>query len=727
MGLDVDNDGLSSTRGRDFQFDELREALESGRLTGHSLRRNEAETLITLLDLLDWKIDAHQLAASLPHFPGEFGVEEFRSTLANLGYTSRIEKLPGSRLCQCPPTAMVIDKHSQIWLIDLQKGCPDLVTFRRSGDRPISQKIRQLKVYRTVQFDELSSEIVELKKQSEKTSWMGDVLGRLAPHMRLLFILALLSGGTSIVIAFGITMLFDIVLPTRNLSTLSGILIGAALLFIFDFFIRSIRANCIGHITGRLEYLLGRGLFSKLLGLPSRMISQASLSDQLSKLRQFESVRDLFSGTVASIIFDLPFVALLLSIIAFIEPRLSLAILLCATLLIVSVIAATPNIRRETRKLSVLRNTNSTLVLEILSQRNLIGRRGLISAWANRYCIATKRLAQQRRKLGRTLRVLESISYASLPLATGCVVAVGASLVIDGGLTGGELLGVTILSWRLFAPIQQSLKVLAKAQDIQVLIRQIDMMMRIDDEVRSRDRPLDTSSAGSISTDGVVVRHSNSIAPTLMNICLEIPQGAFVTVGGEAGSGKSTLLRTLAGQIEPQAGSVRMNNVNISQLPHAYRSRTVVLVPQTPLFVYGTIAQNLRFADPMASLQKLEAVLNEVGVGSWLRSLPNGLETRIDPSSQNSMLPSSIRNCIGVAQALLLRPSVLLLDETVGGLDGSVEDDLLSALEARKKNMTVILATHRPSIINRSDACIEMSDRSATMRNFLKDEKVAFG
>lgn len=699
---------------RMFELDNLAESLVSGRLCGQAIDPTTVDLMLVLLERLEWIPKTRQFAGALPHFPNSFAIAEFRTTLSNLGYPSTETLLPGNQLAACPPETLVCDGRGDLWLIRRNGRRVQLV--QPSDNQERTRRVRSSKLYRTFLFEDPKSESAEFGRAQAHSSWMGDFFFRFAPELRLLILLTLMSGVTAISIAFGITKIFDTVIPTRNLDTLRGIIIGIFLIFCADFALRRIRAAIVGRISGRMEYVLGSALLGKLMRLPAPMFSGVSLSDQLARLRQFETIRDLFGGPVVLLLLEIPVALLLLTAVALMAWQIALLLLAFFAVFISLGIFIAPAIRRATKLQGLSQSQLNRTILEVLAQRQQIGREGLADYWVNTVETKSRDVARRRRSLGSLTRWLEGLAHASLPMAAATVIGLGSILVMHQAITSGQLVASTILTWRLFAPVQQTLMLLPKLQDVFTLFTQIDTLMRLPDEESGALGTFGGSCLGHLETSGVVLRHPKSITPTLIGVQLDIPHGSLVALTGRSGSGKTTLLRVMAGQLAPQAGVVMINELNLTQLSRDFRARNIAYVSQEPLYFFGSVAQNLRFVDPAADDAKLLQILEEVGLGAWVATLPDGLNTRIDPVVDVGFLTSSIRTCIAVAQALLTNPVVLLLDEPAGGMDQELEAYLLEALERRHGSMTCVLVTHRPSLMQRTDSVIFLNAGTAVMR-----------
>ena len=703
-----------------FDLESLSDGLTSGRLCGVAVEDSTAQLILILLERLGWNPDAHSLVSAFPHFPDRVGLAEVRATLANLGYTSTITKIPGHQLKNCASATLVCDERGVLWLVGDDGEGPVLFLANEIGR---SKRPSAMVVYRTVQF-EPPSNVALRSAANPNRSWTRELFHRFGNEKNVMVFSTLASGVAAVTVAFGISKIFDTVIPTESYATLVGLLVGLAIIALADFVLRSVRAATVGRLAGRVEYLLSTGLFSKIMRLPSSMVTSASSSDQFARLKQFETLRDVVGGPVVLLFLELFFGFVLLLAVALIAWQLAALLFVLAVAFLASAFLLAPGMRRASQQLSIAQSGVNELQFELLNRRQQIRRDGLFLVSKNMLNGKLREVVKARRRLKALLRLPNFLSHASLPLAASSVIGCGALLVMAGNITTGQLIAATILTWRLFAPIQQSLSILPKISDIMRLNDQIDMLMRLPEEKGSTSRMLSMRAKGDLVANNVVVRFPNSFKPALVASKIEIPHGSFVSVTGHSGSGKSTLMRLLAGTIEPQAGMVLLDGLNLLQLSREYRTRSIVYVSQKPIFFFGTIAQNLRLAAPSASDDRLEEVVREMGLDTWIASLPDGLHTRIDPAT-DTRLTSTTRTLIGIAQAVLVEPRVLLLDETVGGLEPEFEACLLRTLSLRRKSMSVVMVTHRPSLIRQSDFVITLNEGAATMQRFEREAKVA--
>ncbi len=196
-----------------------------------------------------------------------------------------------------------------------------------------------------------------------------------------------------------------------------------------------------------------------------------------------------------------------------------------------------------------------------------------------------------------------------------------------------------------------------------------------------------------LQAQGLVLRPLGAPHDVLQGVDLRLEPGQRLALVGPSGSGKSTLLEALAGWLPPRAGRVQQR----AGVQVAYAS-------QRPYLFHGSIADNLRLADPGASHARLRAVAEAAQVLQFARRLPEGLDTLI--GERGFGLSGGEARRIGLARLLLRDPQVLLLDEPTAFLDAETEAALLSSLAAYARGRSVVVATHSPAVIAWADRCL---------------------
>ncbi|MCB2056896.1 MAG: ABC transporter ATP-binding protein [Novosphingobium sp.] len=205
--------------------------------------------------------------------------------------------------------------------------------------------------------------------------------------------------------------------------------------------------------------------------------------------------------------------------------------------------------------------------------------------------------------------------------------------------------------------------------------------------------------------ESVSVRFAGASHPSLERVDLEIPARGIVAVIGPSGAGKSTLADLLGGLIEPDAGKVTVDGAALEgAVRRAWRQR-VAYVQQEPVLFAASLRENLLWASPEASEERLHAALRDASAGFAL-DLPQGLDTPIGDGGR--ALSGGERQRLMLARALLRDPALLVLDEATSALDAASEAQVAQAIAALRGRMTVVVIGHRGALLALADQAIEL-------------------
>lgn len=194
--------------------------------------------------------------------------------------------------------------------------------------------------------------------------------------------------------------------------------------------------------------------------------------------------------------------------------------------------------------------------------------------------------------------------------------------------------------------------------------------------------------------------------PIFDGLDLKIAQGERLLVAGPSGNGKTTLALLLMRQVDPDAGVIRLDGLDLRDIrPDALR-RHIGYLPQQPTLFGDTLAANLRVAAPEAGENELEQALLDAGLGNWLESLERGLETWLDEAGAS--LSGGEQRRIGLARLMLVDPPLVILDEPTTGLDHTTAAGLSSSLERWLQGRTVVMISHEPECLPDYDRVLRL-------------------
>ncbi|MGV9764851.1 ABC transporter ATP-binding protein [Micromonospora tulbaghiae] len=314
-----------------------------------------------------------------------------------------------------------------------------------------------------------------------------------------------------------------------------------------------------------------------------------------------------------------------------------------------------------------------------------------------------QRVAQQ-----RAIRISimgSSVGELAAGLALAGVVVVGVSLGVDGTLSIGQLTAFLFLVTLFIQPVQIATEVLNEAQNAIAGWRRVLDVLDVSPDVADPGEqgrelppgPLDARFAG------VTFAYPGG-PPVLHDVTLDIPAKSRVAVVGETGSGKTTFAKLLTRLMDPTEGQVLLSGVDLRQVRFDSLRSRVVMVPQDGFLFDATVGENVRFARPDLTDERLTAAFAELGLSDWLDGLPAGLDTPV--GERGEALSVGERQLVALARAYVADPDLLVLDEATSAVDPATEVRLQRTLDAVTRGRTTLAIAHRLSTAQAADEVI---------------------
>ncbi len=315
--------------------------------------------------------------------------------------------------------------------------------------------------------------------------------------------------------------------------------------------------------------------------------------------------------------------------------------------------------------------------------------------------------AHRRAAISAQVRAVAAFASGQLVsgMTTVVVLVVGTALAADGRLRLGELLAFLFLVNLFTMPVQQATEILNEMQNAVAGWRRVIGIL---------DTPADVADPGpdgvdlprgpiAVSFEGVEFAYPGG-PPVLREVTLDIAPRRRVAVVGETGSGKSTLAKLLTRLVDPTQGVVRVDGVDLRTVRFASLRRRVVLVPQEGFLFDATLLDNLRVGRPEATEAEVRLALTELGLDSWLDTLPLGLATAVGQRGES--VSAGERQLVALARAYLADPDLLVLDEATSAVDPQTEVRLQRALDGLTRGRTCVTIAHRLSTAENADEVV---------------------
>ncbi|KAA0933664.1 thiol reductant ABC exporter subunit CydD [Streptomyces apricus] len=316
----------------------------------------------------------------------------------------------------------------------------------------------------------------------------------------------------------------------------------------------------------------------------------------------------------------------------------------------------------------------------------------------------------------RTLRIAFISSFALELLATLSVALVAVTIgmrLVHGEMELYDGLVVLILAPEAYLPLRQvGTQYHAAAEGLSAAE---EIFSVLETPVRAPGTGA-VPSSGELRFEGVTVRYPGRSADAVTDVSFAVRPGETVALVGPSGVGKTTLLNVLLGFVEPTAGRVDAGGVDLAEADLEQWRSQVAWVPQRPHLFAGSVAENVRLAQPGADDAAVRQALADAGALEFVDALPDGVDTLL--GEDGAGLSAGQRQRLALARAFLADRPVLLLDEPTAALDGATEAQVVEAVRRLTSGRTVLLVVHRPALLAVADRVVRLrpatsADRSA--------------
>jgi ATP-binding cassette subfamily B protein len=317
--------------------------------------------------------------------------------------------------------------------------------------------------------------------------------------------------------------------------------------------------------------------------------------------------------------------------------------------------------------------------------------------------------------------------FTMIPLAQTvalvAVLLVASSMYRNGQITEGTIAAYVLYLVQLFDPIARFSEWLGEFRQGLAALGKVVGLLRAENAVTERPGAVDLPADGALELNGVGFGYESG-PRVVSDVSLELEAGEHVALVGVTGAGKSTLAKLLTRQYDPQEGSIRLGGIDLRDAKLDSLRHRIVMLPQEGHLFSGTIADNVRLADPAASDEAVRHALDQIGARDRFESLPEGIHT--DVQTRGVRLSAGERQLVGIARVALADPAVIVLDEATSSLDPATEAAVERALAAVVEGRTVIIIAHRLSTAERADRVVVM-DAGRVVETASHDELVAQG
>lgn len=547
--------------------------------------------------------------------------------------------------------------------------------------------------------------------------WLWHTLWRYRRYYVSAGLAAMLVNILALASTFFTMNVYDRVVPNEAYVTLWTLAFGVTLAIVMEFLGRNIRAYLIDVAGKKADLVIGSHLFRHALSI--RMEHKPrSAGAFANQLREYESVRDFVSSATLVTISDLPFVLCFVFIISLIGGPLAWVSLAAIPVIIaVSLAIQWPlskimreNLREGSVKQSVLIES-----VEGLETLKATGGEGFMQ---QRWEMSSAQMSASSMKSKFLSGIATNCVGTLQQIQTVAIVIWGVYLIGEGSLSMGALIGTVILSGRVVAPLGQVVGLAVRFQQARAAMKAINGLMALPAE---RDPTRHYLAApdlrGELALEKVSFTYPGPqglpASPVIIDVSVKVKPGERIAVLGRIGSGKSTLLRMMAGLFQPTQGQVLMDDIDSLQINPADWRDVVGFVGQDSQLFHGSLRENVLIGQPDCSTDAFLEVARMTGLDQMAKRHPLGFDMPIGERGQG--LSGGQQQLVALARCLLAKPRLLLMDEPTSAMDTQTESLFLARLWAATQNQTMVIVTHRYSLLEQVDRIIVMDAGKVAM------------
>ena len=688
--------------------EQLGNAIREGRIEDIEKISPYAACIIPLLNALGWRSYQRELIEALPHYVDRIDLVDLRNLLVTLGYESDESRVTLEKVNADMFPALFVSDENEVLVITEKRD--ELFSFYDSRKRISNEdKIGHMRGSIFFFTDTRPTHALPISSQNSE-NWFGDTVSHFRKLIKHLLAMTFILNIIALAVPLFIMVVYDNVIGARSTSSLPFLIGGLSVALGVELLLRVLRSKTMGMVAGRLDYIIGVETLKKLLHLPPQLTERASVSSQLSRLKQFESIRDLFSGSAASLILELPFVIFFIFVLALLAGEIAIVPIVMVIVYSLLSLYWYPKLSKDLKHAGQARTARQRMLMDTFLGLRELKALGAEYAWMENFREVSGQAMSASYKTAMKHSVINSVSQSLMTLAGIAVLTIGTLKVMNGDITIGILIAVMALLWRVLSPLQGICLSVLQIDQVVQSIKQLNQLMKLNTEVvDSKTELMMPEIEGNIRFDRVSFRYGPKSDAALLGVSLDIKPNEFVAVVGGNGSGKSTILKLIAGMYRAQSGALAIDGTDVRQFNAADLRRLIAYVPQKPSLFRGTIAQNLRLTNPLATDKEIVNAAREADVLEAIKALPKGFNTVVGELS-SAKLSASLVHGICLARAYIRKAPILLLDEPAESIDMVSDRRLIKQLTERKGKQTIIMVSHRPSHIQLADKAVILAE-----------------
>ena len=500
-------------------------------------------------------------------------------------------------------------------------------------------------------------------------------------------------------------VVMDKVLVHRGFATLDVIAVGLTVIVVFEVALTVLRTYVFSHTTSRIDVELGAKLFRHLLALPLAYFQARRVGDSVARVRELENIRSFLTGNAITVLLDLLFSVVFLSVMFYYSAWLTLIVALSLPCYFILSMSVTPILKKRLDEKFNRGAENQAFLVETIGAMSTVKAMAIEPQWTRKW---DNQLAEYVKSSFKTATI-GNFASGGVTLISKIVTVLtlyfGAKLVIDGKLSVGQLIAFNMLAGQVAQPVMRLAQLWTDFQQTGISVQRLGDILNTRTEVGSQKNSLPPL-RGDVTLERVVFRYQPERPAVLNDVSLQIAAGEVIGIVGRSGSGKSTLTKLVQRLYVPESGRVLVDGIDLAVADASSLRRQIGVVLQENVLFSATIRDNIALTDPGAPLDKVMQAAKLAGAHEFILELAEGYDTMV--GEHGSSLSGGQCQRIAIARALMSNPRVLIFDEATSALDYESERIIQQNMAAICHGRTVIIIAHRLSAVRHAHRIVVM-------------------
>ncbi|MBN3562660.1 type I secretion system permease/ATPase [Aliamphritea spongicola] len=669
------------------------------------------ECLLVLSSFHGSSLNRESLVAGLPLEKQHLTPSLFARAAARAGFVSKILKKPLEALkSRALPAVLLLEGDEACvlmsWSRNKQSAQVIYPEFPESVMEVPAEKLDQrysgavIYARPKLAFDARTPEVTNHKP----SHWFWGAMRENLALYRDVLLAALFINVFALALPLFTMNVYDRVVPNHAFETLWVLAFGIGIVLIADLLLRTMRGYFLDLAGKRVDILLSVRIMQQVLGLKMEY-RPLSVGAFAANLRSFETVRDFITSASLTALIDLPFTLIFILVLGWISPLMMVPSLIGVFLILCYAMTTKGKMKHLTESMYQASSMRNSVLIEsligldtlkILTAEGVMQRRWeKAAAYLDRVGVQLRLLATSNLNFAMWIQQLVSVS----------VIVIGVYLISEGELSLGGLIATMMLANRAMAPLGQAAALLTQYHNARASLTTLNAIME-----QPVERPADQNFfsrghlRGEIEFRKVGFTYPGAEVQALRGISFHINAGEHVAILGRVGSGKTTLQRLTVGLYQASEGAILVDGIDVRQLDPAELRHQVGFVPQEATLFYGTLRENLTFADPMASDEAVERAVRVAELYDFVNAHPQGYDMNV--GERGEFLSGGQRKAVALARSIIHEPPLLLLDEVTGSMDHASEAAILKNLRRYAVGKTMLVITHHTALLELVDRII---------------------